>query len=90
MYKNPKKLKETESGPAKGKGASAMQPAASGVDASVGVKLMKGEAGDGTMVNEAEFLRRKAKDVPVDQVCTIWLFSWTSCADFVGDSALLS
>lgn len=70
VYKNPKKLKETESGPAHGKGASAMQPAASGVDASVGVKLMKGEAGDGTMVNEPDFLRRKAGDVPVDQVCT--------------------
>lgn len=65
VYKNPKKAKEGDAGAA-GKGASAMQPAASAVD---GVKLLKGEVADATMVNEAAFLRKKRQDVPVDQVC---------------------
>lgn len=53
----------------KGKGASAMQPAASGLDGT-GVKLLRGEVEDlEGRVNEAAFLKRKAEDVPVDQVC---------------------
>jgi ribosome biogenesis protein MAK21 len=73
VYKNPKKLKAgenaNESATAKAKGASAMQPAASGLDGT-GVKLMKGEVlqGDGGLVNEDAFLRKKAEDVPPDQV----------------------
>ena len=63
MYKNPKKVKDGETAGAKG--ASAMQPAASGLE---GVKLMKGEGVTAGMVNDAAFLRKKAKDVPVDQV----------------------
>jgi Nucleic-acid-binding protein possibly involved in ribosomal biogenesis len=75
VYKNPKKSKVnvngvgTGTGAGKAKGASAMQPAASGMDG-VAVKLMKGETGDveGRM-NEDAFLRLRAEDVPVDQVC---------------------
>ncbi|PPR06506.1 hypothetical protein CVT24_002634 [Panaeolus cyanescens] len=63
VYKNPKKVKEGEG--AGGKGASAMQPAASALE---GVKLVKGEVADGVMVNEAAFLRKKEHEVPVDQV----------------------
>ncbi len=63
VYKNPKKVKDGETAGAKG--ASAMQPAASGLE---GVKLMKGEGVTAGMVNDAAFLRKKAKDVPVDQV----------------------
>ena len=48
-----------------GKGASAMQPAASGVE---GVKLMKGEVDDAARMNEAAFLRQKRSNIPVDQV----------------------
>lgn len=44
-----------------------MQPAASGLDG-VGVKLMKGEVGDDGLMNEDGFLKKKAEDVPVDQV----------------------
>jgi ribosome biogenesis protein MAK21 len=73
VYKNPKKLKAgenlNESATAKAKGASAMQPAASGLDGT-GVKLMKGEVlrGDEGLVNEGGFLRKKAEDIPADQV----------------------
>ena len=73
VYKNPKKLKAgenaNESVTAKAKGASAMQPAASGLDGT-GVKLMKGEVlgGDGTLVNEDGFLKKKVEDIPADQV----------------------
>ena len=42
-----------------------MQPSASAID---GVKLIKGEVGVESMVNEATFLKRRAQDVPVDQV----------------------
>ena len=76
MYKNPKKLKAGENiqnATVKAKGASAMQPAASGLDGT-GVKLMKGEVlrGDGLLVNEDGFLRKKVEDIPVDQVgCTL-------------------
>jgi len=50
-----------------GKGASAMQPAASDVE---GVKLIKDEIGFAREepVNEKVFIRRKRSDVPVDQV----------------------
>ena len=59
MYKNPKKSSTV-------KGASAMQPAASANDGS-GVKLVKGDAA-GVPVNEEKFWKRKAEDVPVDEV----------------------
>ncbi|KAF8966791.1 CBF/Mak21 family-domain-containing protein [Flammula alnicola] len=62
VYKNPKKLKGGETA---GKGASAMQPAASAVE---GVKLMKGEVGNQSMVNNVAFLNKKPQDVPVDQM----------------------
>lgn len=72
VYKNPKKLKATENamGTGKSKGASAMQPAASGLDG-VGVKLMKGEVDDEGLMNEDGFLKKRAEDVPVDQVSTL-------------------
>ncbi|KAI0825432.1 CBF/Mak21 family-domain-containing protein [Irpex lacteus] len=60
VYKNPKKPKP--------KGASAMQPAASGLDGE-GVKLVKGEAvGMEGTVNEEKFWKRRVEDVPVDEV----------------------
>lgn len=60
VYKNPKKPKP--------KGASAMQPAATGVDGT-GVKLTKGEVtyGEGP-VNEEKWWKRRVEDVPVDEV----------------------
>jgi hypothetical protein len=65
VYKNPKKVKPNQ----KGKGGSAMQPAASTSDGT-NVKLMKGKVGSSeAAVNEEEFLRKKAGDVPVDLVC---------------------
>lgn len=72
VYKNPKKVKPNANNAnvviGKGKGASAMQPAASGLEGG-GVKLMKGEMGDmEERVNEGVFLRKKESDVPVDQV----------------------
>lgn len=63
VYKNPKQIKTGNS--AGGKGASAMQPSASAID---GVKLIKGEVGVESMVNEAAFLKKHVQDVPVDQV----------------------
>jgi ribosome biogenesis protein MAK21 len=70
VYKNPKKAKAGEGG-AKTKGASAMQPAASGLDGQ-GVKIMKADADGASMrINEAAFLRRKESDVPVDQVSRV-------------------
>ena len=63
VYKNPKQIKPGDS--AGGKGASAMQPAASAVN---GVKLIRGEVGVDSMVNEAAFLNKRVQDVPVDQV----------------------
>jgi len=73
VYKNPKKLKSKEddadhAGAGRlGKGASAMQPAASGVE---GVKLIKGEIGyvGGELMNEKAFLRKQRTSVPIDQV----------------------
>ncbi|KAJ7460928.1 CBF/Mak21 family-domain-containing protein [Mycena galericulata] len=72
VYKNPKKVKPNANNAnvviGKGKGASAMQPAASGLEGG-GVKLMKGEMGDmEERVNEGGFLRKKESDVPVDQL----------------------
>ncbi|KAJ7611600.1 CBF/Mak21 family-domain-containing protein [Roridomyces roridus] len=72
VYKNPKKVKPNASNTnvviGKGKGASAMQPAASGLEGGC-VKLMKGEMGDlEVRVNEGQFLRKKESDVPVDQL----------------------
>ncbi|KAI0665484.1 CBF/Mak21 family-domain-containing protein [Trametes maxima] len=59
VYKNPKK--------AKSKGSSAMQPAAS--ESAHGVTLVKGEvAGFGVPVNDERFWKRRAEDVPVDQM----------------------
>ncbi|KAK0455841.1 CBF/Mak21 family-domain-containing protein [Armillaria borealis] len=60
VYKNPKKSTST-------KGASAMQPAASGLDGT-GVKLMKGDASGNVLVNDAAFMKMKIQDVPVDEV----------------------
>ncbi|KAK0481504.1 CBF/Mak21 family-domain-containing protein [Armillaria novae-zelandiae] len=60
VYKNPKKSTTT-------KGASAMQPAASGLDGT-GVKLMKGDAGGNVLVNDAAFMKMKIQDVPVDEM----------------------
>jgi len=72
VYKNPKKIKTKDGedeaqAQSRGKGASAMQPAASGVE---GVKLIKGEIGFAgeELVNEKAFMRKKRSDVPVDQV----------------------
>ena len=53
---NPKKPKADEGGVTGRKGASAMQPAANGVDC---VKLTKGEVVDGARMNEAAFLRQE-------------------------------
>ncbi|KAK7027338.1 RNA-binding ribosome biosynthesis protein mak21 [Paramarasmius palmivorus] len=66
VYKNPKKTPSDGNGP-KGKGVSAMQPAGSALE---GVKLVKGEtAASGEMLmNEEQFLKKKAEDVPVDQL----------------------
>lgn len=60
VYKNPKKSTTT-------KGASAMQPAASGLDGT-GVKLMKGDASGNVLVNDAAFMKMKIQDIPVDEV----------------------
>ncbi|KAG6841522.1 hypothetical protein C0991_010136 [Blastosporella zonata] len=63
VYKNPKKVKQDVG---KAKGGSAMQPAASGLDGT-GVKLLRGEVEDASLMNEAGFLRTRVEDVPVDQ-----------------------
>ncbi|PBK76587.1 CBF-domain-containing protein [Armillaria solidipes] len=60
VYKNPKKSTST-------KGASAMQPAASGLDGT-GVKLMKGDASGNVLVNDAAFMKMRIQDIPVDEV----------------------
>ena len=61
VHKNPKKPKT--------KGASAMQPSASAPDGT-GVKLVKGEAmaGRSAPVNEEVWWKKRAEDVPVDEV----------------------
>ncbi|KAH7869910.1 CBF/Mak21 family-domain-containing protein [Lentinula edodes] len=64
VYKNAKKISPDAT---KGKGVSAMQPSASGIE---GVKLIKGElttSGD-LLMNEEKFLKRRPEDVPVDQL----------------------
>ena len=66
VYKNPKQK-------AKAKGSSAMQPAAGDNLSGGGVRLLKGEAGDygsrnGKAVNDETWWKRRAQDVPVDQV----------------------
>ena len=67
VYKNPKKTKTGEG--AKTKGASAMQPAATGLDG-LSVKIMRTEADGASMrINEDAFLRKREADIPVDQVC---------------------
>jgi ribosome biogenesis protein MAK21 len=94
VYKNPKKPKATSGANdeedaepmtmGKGKGPSAMQPAASALE---GVKLVKGDVGNNMgaigLVNEKAFLRRRREDVPVDQVgfwnfflCIFFLFAF--------------
>ncbi|KAK0466300.1 CBF/Mak21 family-domain-containing protein [Desarmillaria tabescens] len=60
VYKNPKKSATT-------KGASAMQPAASGLDGT-GVKLMKGDTSGNVLVNDAAFMKMRIQDVPVDEM----------------------
>ncbi|TRM66607.1 CBF/Mak21 family-domain-containing protein [Schizophyllum amplum] len=81
VYKNPKKLRETDdaTGTASGggatlavsgkaRGASAMQPAASGVDGT-SVKLMRGEVpGVAPLVTDSAFLKKREEDVAVDEV----------------------
>ena len=61
VYKNAKKPKP--------KGSIAMQPAAAASDGASGVKLLKGEVDEGVgPVNDEKWWKRKAEDVPVDQV----------------------
>ena len=74
VYKNPKQIKTGDS--AGGKGASAMQPSASAID---GVKLIKGEVGVESMVNEAAFLKKHVQDVPVDQVLYFFPLLYVIC-----------
>ncbi|KAJ4490490.1 CBF/Mak21 family-domain-containing protein [Lentinula aciculospora] len=64
VYKNAKKI---SSDGTKGKGVSAMQPAASGVE---GVKLIKGEVSTSgnVLMNEERFLKKRPEDIPVDQL----------------------
>lgn len=72
MYKNAKKISPDAT---KGKGVSAMQPSASGIE---GVKLIKGElatSGD-LLMNEEKFLKRRPEDVPVDQVGSSHVRAW--------------
>lgn len=61
VYKNPKKAG------AKPKGDSAMQPAAGAADGT-SVRLMKGEVLQDSPVNEEKFWKRRAEDVPIDEV----------------------
>ncbi|KAL1740938.1 hypothetical protein HDZ31DRAFT_67426 [Schizophyllum fasciatum] len=70
VYKNPKKLKVDGRVAVSGKarGASAMQPAASGVDGT-SVKLMRGEVpGVAPLVTDSAFLRKREEEVPVDEI----------------------
>lgn len=55
-----------------------MQPSASAADAASGVKLVKGEVAEADgAVNLDKFLKKRAADVPVDQVCIIVLLRST-------------
>lgn len=53
-----------------------MQPSASAID---GVKLIKGEVGVESMVNEAAFLKKHVQDVPVDQVLYFFPLLYVIC-----------
>lgn len=77
VYKNAKKMPADATGingKGKGRGVSAMQPAASGIE---GVKLMKGDAvgGEDLLMNEDRFLKKRAEDVPVDQVRLLFVIN---------------
>jgi ribosome biogenesis protein MAK21 len=63
IYKNPKNPKP--------KGASAMQPSAAShaAGSAEGVRRIRGEVADSEgLMNDPKFLRRRAEDVPVDQL----------------------
>lgn len=70
VYKNPKKQDSKQ------KGSSAMQPAAGDAISGGGVRLVKGEVGDGlglgsgggVTVNDEKWWKRRVEDVPIDQV----------------------
>lgn len=70
VYKNPKKQSSKQ------KGSSVMQPAAGDAISGGGVRLIKGEVGDGlgsgsgggVTVNDEKWWRRRVEDVPIDQV----------------------
>lgn len=70
VYKNPKKQSSKQ------KGSSAMQPAAGDAISGGGVRLIKGEGGDGfgvgsgggVTVNDEKWWKRRVDDVPIDQV----------------------
>ena len=70
VYKNPKKQNSKQ------KGSSAMQPAAGDAVSGGGVRLIKGEVGDGldsssgggVTVNNEKWWKRRVEDVPIDQV----------------------
>ena len=53
-----------------------MQPAASGRDGT-GVKLLKGEVENAALMNEAQFLKTRVEDVPVDQVRSAFCYQKT-------------
>jgi ribosome biogenesis protein MAK21 len=63
VYKNPKQVKP--------KGASVMQPSAAtnAAGPAEGVRRIRGEVADSEgLMNDPKFLRRRAEDVPVDQL----------------------
>ena len=70
VYKNPKKQSSKQ------KGSSVMQPAAGDAISGGGVRLLKGEVGDGlgsnsgggVTVNDEKWWKRREEDVPIDQV----------------------
>lgn len=70
VYKNPKKQGSKQ------KGSSAMQPAAGDAISGGGVRLIRGEVGDGfgpnsgrgVTVNDEKWWKRRVEDVPIDQV----------------------
>ena len=70
VYKNPKKQNSKQ------KGSSAMQPAAGDATSGGGVRLIKGEVGDGlgsnsgggVTVNNEKWWKRRVEEVPTDQV----------------------
>jgi len=70
VYKNPKKQSSKQ------KGSSVMQPAAGDAISGGGVRLIRGEVGEGlglnsgggVTVNDEKWWRRRVEDVPIDQV----------------------